>query len=288
MHKRNKSSLWFLLIISSSYMLAEIVGGLLSRSLALLADAGHMAIDAAAIALSLFAIWIAQKPPTHEKTYGYYRAEILVALVNGATLVAVSLWLMYEAWHRFSNPPEIKGTLMTFVAAGGLLVNLFSLFLIHGERKENLNIRGVWLHIVTDTLGSVSALAAALLVWQFGWNLADPIISFFISLLVLYGSWQLLSECVNVLLEGVPKGLSLAEIKQGIESLDAIQEVHDLHIWTVTNGVNALSAHVRLNEDMDHAAVLQAITSFLRDHYKIDHVTLQLEPPAFSHREMHF
>jgi len=284
---RNKRELWWVLLLCSSYMIAEIVGGLISHSLALLADAGHMAIDTAAIGLSLFASWIAQKPATDEKTYGYYRAEILAALLNGATLVAISIGIFIESWRRLNHPPEIQGQVMIVVAIGGLVVNLIGLYLMHRRSHENLNMHGVWLHLLTDTLGSLAAIVAAFLIWHFGWNLADPIISMAISALILFGSWKLLSECVNVLLEGVPKGMDVGQIKQGIEALEGVQGVHDLHVWTVTSGVPALSAHVRVMERVDHGVVLQSVTALLRDRHHIEHVTLQLEPPTFTHPDSH-
>ncbi|MFM8315012.1 MAG: cation diffusion facilitator family transporter, partial [Deltaproteobacteria bacterium] len=237
-------SLMGVLLLSSSYMVAEILGGIFSGSLALLADAGHMAIDTAAIALSLFASWVAKRPATEGKTYGYYRAEILAALINGATLIAISLWICYEAWNRFQLSQPIRGELMTGVAAGGLVVNLLGLLLIHKHGDHNLNTRGVWLHLLTDTLGSVSAIVAGLLVWKLNWFWADPVISVVISLFILFGAWRLLRECVDVLLEAVPKGVNIAEIKQAIEALPSVKEVHDLHVWTMTSGVPLLTVHV--------------------------------------------
>lgn len=285
---KNLSRLFFVLLLSSSYFVAEVVGGILSGSLALLADAGHMAIDVAAIALGLFAIWISQRPPTDEKSFGYYRAEILAALVNGAALVAISVWIIYEAILRIGHPTEVHGGMLTLVASGGLVVNLIALVLTHESRKSNLNMRGVWLHIASDTLGSVSAMLAGFLIWRFEWYLADPIISVMIALLILYGSWKLLSESVNVLLEGVPKELNLADIRTGLESLESIKDVHDLHVWCVTSGVHALSAHIRVEDGVDSGKVLEAVTGFLRERYQIDHSTIQLEPPSFTHQTLHF
>ncbi len=199
-------ALWGVFVLSFLYMFAEIIGGIVSGSLALLADAGHMAIDTMAIALGLFASWIARRPANAAKTYGYYRAEILAALINGATLVAISFFIFYEAWQRFSEPHVIQGKMMMVVAVGGLLVNLISLFLVGKQQHGNLNIRGVWLHLVTDTLGSVSAVAAAFFVMQFGWTLADPIISVAIGLLILYGSWSTSLRMRERAPRGCPRG----------------------------------------------------------------------------------
>jgi cobalt-zinc-cadmium efflux system protein len=288
-HSHHRPRLWWLLVLSGIYMVAEIVGGIASGSLALLADAGHMAIDVAAMGLSLFALWIATKPPTDEKTYGYYRAEILAALVNGASLVVISFWIIYEAIHRMGDPPEIRGWLMAVVAAGGLVINLVGLGLIYRQSKDNLNLQGVWLHLVTDTLGSVSSLIAGGLVVGFGWRLADPVISVAISLLILYGSWELLSDCVNVLLEGCPKGIKVADIKSAIEAVSAVAEVHDLHVWTMTSHVHALSAHVKLRENSDYGLTLKAISELVKEKFHIEHVTFQLEPLQFTHpHETHF
>lgn len=282
-HASNKRNLWWVLILSASYMIAEILGGIASGSLALLADAGHMAIDTAAVALSLFAIWVAQKPPTPEKTFGYYRAEILAALVNGALLVAVAFGILIEAFHRLSSPVEVHGQLMVLVGAGGFVVNLIGLRLTHGGSEHSLNVRGVWLHLIADLLGSVAAATAGLLIWKFGWLRADPIISFALGALILVGSFRLLSECVNVLLEGAPRGTDLRAIKAHIEGMKGVRDIHDLHVWTVSSGVVALSAHVRLHENVDSAVVLEAITEMLHHQYEISHATLQLEPPSFEH-----
>ena len=276
-------SLIGVLILSSVYMVVEILGGLWSGSLALLADAGHMTIDVAAIALSIFAAWIAQRPATSEKTFGYFRAEILAALVNGVTLVVISVWICYQAWERFYTPHLVRGEWMTGIAAGGLLVNLLGLALLHRHGQHNLNTRGVWLHLLTDTLGSIAAIVAGFLVWKWGWNLADPIMSIVISLFILYGSWRLLRECVDVLLESVPRGLDVGEIKRAIEAVSGVIEIHDLHVWTVTSGIPSLSVHVGLKESIDPGIVLSAVTKILSEKFHIDHVTIQVEPKGFNH-----
>ena len=282
-----KTGLWGVLLLTVSYMIAEIIGGIYSGSLALLADAGHMAIDAAAVGLSLFAAWMANKPANSEKTYGYYRAEILAALLNGATLVAVSIWIFYEAWSRFSTPQLVQGELMTGVAVGGLLVNFLGLYLLRGQEEHSLNARGVWLHLLTDTLGSLAAIIAGFLVWKLGWVKADPIISFVIAIFILYGSWSLLMECVDVLLEAVPKGLSIEEIKTEMEEMPEVSEVHDLHVWTVTSGVPSLSCHVKVKENADATKVLKSLTHILEHKFHIDHVTIQIEPVSFEHTGEH-
>lgn len=281
-HEHHKKLTW-VLVLTLGYMITEIVGGILSGSLALLADAGHMAIDSLAVVLSLFAAWIAHKPATDEKTYGYYRAEILAALLNGSTLIAASFWIFYEAWSRLTSPHEVRGEVMGVIAFGGLLVNLLSLFVIHKNHHDSLNIRGVWLHLITDALGSVSAIMASFLVWKFGWVMADPIISILIACLILYGSWRLVRDCVNVLLEGVPKELQLVEVRRSIESVKGVKSIHDLHVWSVTSGVNSLSAHVRLEKGFDHASVLEGVTKLISTRFGIHHTTIQIETDEFSH-----
>jgi len=281
--------LTLLFILYLTYLVAEVFGGIISGSLALLADAGHMAIDTASIALSLFALWISSKPPTSGKTYGYYRAEILAALVNGASLIAVAFWILWEAWRRTFAPVEIHAGLMTVVASGGLLVNIVGLLLISKSSQTSLGLKSVWWHMLSDTLGSISATLAGGLVWKFHWTAADPILSVFIAALVLRGSWKLLSDCVNVLLEGVPKGVDTDKIKLELESLEHIKEVHDLHVWSVASGMHALSAHICLSgEGVNHSGVLDSVTRLLKEKHKIEHITVQLEPPTFSHRKMHF
>ncbi len=284
----NKKVLVGILCLSLLYMVAEIVGGLMSGSLALLADAGHMALDAASIALGLFAFWIARRPPNEKKTFGYYRVEILAAAANAMTLVAVSIWIIIEAVARLKNPTDVHGEMMSVVAAGGLVVNGISLVLLAKSSRESLNMRGVWMHVLTDALGSVSALLAAFFVWKFGWMMADPIISMVIALLILVGGWKLLRDCIDVLLVAVPEGMDPAAIRRDIQSLPGVSEVHDLHIWSMNTGVNSLSAHIRLSPTGDFAEVLKVATAMLRDKYHLEHATLQLEPDSFSHGGTHF
>lgn len=279
----SRKQLWWVLLLSFAYMLAEIAAGIASGSLALLADAGHMATDVAAIGLGIFAMWMAQKPATAEKTYGYYRVEILAALTNAVGLVVISVWIFFEAWQRFHEPTPVQGVLMTTVASGGLLVNLFAMWITHKGSQHNLNVRAVWLHVVSDALGSAAAILAGILVWQFNWNLADPIISVVIGVLILFNSWSLLVECVNVLLEGVPKGVNVAELRRALESVERVTEVHDLHVWTLTSGMLALSVHLRVQEQANHSEVLKTVTCLLKEGHRIEHVTIQLEPADYAH-----
>ncbi len=275
------------LTLAAGYMIAEIIGGLLTNSLALLADAGHMLSDVAALGLSLFAVWIAERPPTPQRTYGYYRAEILAALANGGTLIAISLYIFVEAYYRLWQPPEVLGQAMLAVAVGGLVVNLLSLWLLHGGPEESLNVRGAWLHVLTDTLGSVGAIVAAGLIWAFGWVWADPVASILIGLLVIYSSWHLLAESVSVLLESVPKSMDIDAVLRTIKEVPGVLAVHDLHVWTITSGMDCLSAHVVIDEGLSHATLLKSVRDALHERFGIDHLTLQIEPEGFEENRTH-
>lgn len=229
---RNRRGLAITLILVVAYMAAEVVGGLISNSLALLADAGHMFSDAAALGLALFAIWFARRPAPTRHTFGYYRTEILAALVNGATLVAIAIYIFFEAAERFRQPPEVQGGLMMAIAAGGLVINLAGLFILRGGREESLNVRGAWLHVLTDMLGSVQALAAGVLIWWLGWNWVDPLASVLIGLLVIYSSWQLLRESVWVLMQSAPAHIDVDELREALLEMNGVLGVCDLHVWT--------------------------------------------------------
>jgi cobalt-zinc-cadmium efflux system protein len=287
-HTRSASfrRLAWTLILVVAYMLAEVIGGLLTNSLALLADAGHMLSDAAALGLSLFAVWIARRPPTPQRTYGYYRAEILAALVNGATLVAIAIYIFVEAYHRFRNPPAVMGFWMMVVAAGGLLVNLAGLWILHTAREESLNVRGAWLHVLGDAAGSVGAIVAGVLIWTLGWNWVDPLASVLIGLLIIVSSWRLLQETVGVLMEQAPSHIDVDGVRNAIMELEGVTGVHDLHVWTITSGLESLSAHVSVRDDLPAAALLHQIRRRLHERFGIDHVTLQLEPEHFDERPM--
>lgn len=282
----NRQRLFVALVLSAAYMVAEIVGGILSGSLALLADAAHMFSDAAALGLSLFAVWISQRPADSRQTYGYYRTEILAALINGATLLAISVFIFLEAYERWQTPRPVEGSLMMIVAAGGLGVNLAMLWILHGGRRASLNLRGAWLHVLTDALGSVQALAAGVLIWAFGWYWADPLASLLIGLLVIYSSWELLKEVVGVLMEGAPAHIDVDEVRRAIRGLPDVLSVHDLHVWTITSGLESLSAHVVVGERAADE-VLTDIRRMLRERFGISHQTIQIEPDGFEeHRPL--
>jgi cobalt-zinc-cadmium efflux system protein len=242
-----------------------------------------MLTDVAALGLSLFAIWAAQRPATPKRTYGYRRMEILAALVNGATLVAIAVLIFAEAYRRWSNPPGVKGGLMLAVACGGLAVNLASLWILRGGREESLNVRGAWLHVVTDTLGSVQAIAAGALISGFGWYWADPLASVLIGLLVIISSLGLLRESVEVLMEGVPGHVKLDEVAEVMACVPGVKAVHDLHVWTITSGFVALSAHVVVAPDCPED-VLWRVRAAIHDRFGIEHSTIQVEKTPVPER----
>lgn len=274
-------SLGIALVLSAGYLVAEVVGGIVSGSLALLADAGHMLSDVASLALALWAIRMAQRPPDRHRTFGYHRSEILAALANGATLVAVSLYILVEAYHRLQDPQPVQGPLMLAIAVGGLLVNLAGLWVMREGREGNLNVRGAWLHVLTDALGSVQAIVAGGLIWAFGWTWADPVASVLISLLVVHSAWALLKESVGILMEGSPAHLDVEELRSALLAVPGVVSVHDLHAWTIGSGFPALTAHVVARRD--GAELLRELRALLHDRFHLEHTTIQIEPEGFGH-----
>jgi cobalt-zinc-cadmium efflux system protein len=264
------------LAVTVAFMVVEAVGGWLSGSLALLADAGHMLTDAGALGLSLLSCWIALRPANESKTYGYRRWEILAALVNGAALFGIAAWVIVEAFQRIQNPQPIRADLFLAVAALGLVVNLISLRMLHDLRHGSLNTRGAYLHVLGDALGSAGALAAAAVIALTGWTLADPIISIALALLILFGAWQLLKESTDILLEAVPGHVSLFEVQRRMLGVSGVSAVHDLHVWTVTSGMVAMSGHAIVPELASHPEVLEGIRLEMA-RLGIAHVTIQLE-----------
>lgn len=283
-HHANQRRLTIVLTLAATYCVAEAVGGWLTNSLALLADAGHMLSDVAALGLSLFAAWIARRPPTARRTFGYYRAEILAALVNGATLVGITLLIFIEAYRRLRQPPEVEGATMMAIAVGGLIVNILGMRILSGGRQDNLNIQGAWLHTLTDALGSVGAILAGTMIWGWGWNLADPLASALIGLLVIYSSWRLLAEAVSVLMEHAPQGIDPDEVRNAMMQVEGVVEVHDLHVWTITSGMDSLSAHVVVVDCRQTETFLRQLREALHHRFGIEHITIQIEPTDFEER----
>ncbi len=269
-------------------MLVEAIGGWYSNSLALLADAGHMLTDVAALSLTLAAVWFASRPATSNKTYGYYRLEILAAFVNGIALVLISFWVIYEAYERWNSSPEIKGFELTLIAVGGLVVNLIAAYLLHGDHEHDLNMRGAWLHVMGDALGSVAAIIAGVLIIAFGWIWADAVTSVLISLIIIFSAWNLIRESVNVLLEGTPSHINITAIEQAILKHENVRNVHDLHVWTITSGMEALSVHIVHHELVDSTKLLRKIRKNLHDEFGIDHLTIQMETPEDEKESLHY
>jgi len=269
------------LALATSYMAAEALGGWWSGSLALLADAGHMLSDALALGLSLLAAWIARRPASSQQTYGFVRAEILAAAANGLLLVAVATGIAWEAWERFSQRPEIHLPLMASIAAGGLVVNLLMLRLLHGGHAHSLNLRGAWLHAAADTLGSVGVLLAAGGI-ALGWTWADPAVSLLIAALVVHSAWRLLIDAVSVLMEHSPASIEVEQVRRLLLDAPGVVDVHCLHVWSIASGYHAISAHVVLSGEHNGAAELTRLRSRLQQAFRVDHVTLQLEPSSFA------
>jgi cobalt-zinc-cadmium efflux system protein len=275
---QNRTRLAWTLGLTLAYMLAEAAGGYWADSLALIADAGHMLSDAVALGLSLFASWIAARPATSQHTFGYYRAEILAALANGSLLIAITIGVFIEAARRLGAPQPVEGPLMLGIAAGGLVVNLIGMAILHSGKSESLNMHGAWLHLLTDALGSVAALIAGGLIWFFNWYAADPIASVLIGILIIYSSWHLVMQAISILMESTPGHLDVDAVRNAMLSADGILEVHDLHIWTITSGMESLSAHVVLAAGFETYEALDRLRNLLHEQFGIDHITIQIEP----------
>ena len=273
----DRRALAIALALTATYTVAEIVGGWLTGSLALLADAGHMLSDNVSIALALFAVWIAAKPPTPERTYGFKRVEILAALANGATLVLVSLWIFYEAYQRFQDTPDVLGGWMLAIAVIGLLVNVGAAAVLSRSRGGSLNLEAAFRHVLADLLGSAGVITAALVIVLTGWLYADPLISVLIGLLIVASAWTILRDSIRILLEATPRGLDSIEIGTALASVDGVVDVHDLHVWTITSGFPALSAHVLVRPGDDCHAIRRQLEVLLDERFHIGHTTLQVD-----------
>jgi len=262
-------------------MVAEAIGGWLSNSLALLSDAGHMLIDVLAISLAWFAFRLSSKPATPEKSYGYYRAEILAALLNGMVLMLVSFYIFYQAYQRFSSPPEIKPISMLLVATIGLAANLSGIWLLSGS-SQSLNVKGAYYHMLGDTVSSLGVIGAGLIILLTGWVTIDPLVSIGIGGIILVGAYRLVKEAVDILMESTPRGIKLLEVHRAISAVEGVKEIHDLHIWTITSGMPSLSAHLTLQENLSQKpeGVLIGVQRLLKERFGIEHTTLQLEPPS--------
>jgi cobalt-zinc-cadmium efflux system protein len=273
--------------LTASFTVAEVVGGLLTGSLALLADAGHMLSDNLSLGLALFAAWLAGRPATPERSFGYQRAEILAALFNGVTLVAISIWIFTEAYSRLREPPEILGGPMLAIAAIGLGVNAAGAMILSRSGGESLNVQGALRHVVADALGSIGVMLAALLIILTGWRYADPLVSVAIGVLILASSWSLLRDSANILLEATPRSIDAEQVGRRMADAEGVVEVHDLHIWTITSGFPALSAHVLVSQSEDCHARRRDLEALLTREYDISHTTLQVDHVGDHEGTMH-
>ena len=279
-------SLRLALGLTASLLVVEVIGGLVSNSVALLADAGHMLTDVAALALSLFVAWFTRQPSSAQKSFGYLRWEILAAFLNGAGLLLISAWIIVESIMRLRTPEPIEGGLMLAVAVAGLLVNVISAVVLHGDSKSNMNVRGAYLHVLGDLLGSVGVVGAAIVIQFTGWLAADPIASFFTTALIMRGAWILVKDSVDILLESAPAHIDLNAVRIQLEAIPGIESVHDLHVWSVTPKVVAMSAHAIVRD----AATQQHVLEHVHDAmvlFGIGHVTVQIEQSEMTERETH-
>ncbi|HUQ99191.1 MAG TPA: cation diffusion facilitator family transporter [Gemmatimonadaceae bacterium] len=279
-------SLRIALGLTAVLLVVEVIGGIASNSIALLADAGHMLTDVAALALALFVAWFSKQPSTPQKTYGYLRWEILAAFVNGATLLLISAWILWTAIVRFNHPEPVEGGLMLIVSAAGLIVNVIAARVLVATSSHNLNARGAYLHVLGDLLASVGTLIAAVIIRYSGALVADPIASILTTALIVRGAWQLVRESVDILLESTPAHIPLPAVRGQLEAIPGIESVHDLHVWSVTPAVVAMSAHAIVRESTQHQHVLEHIHDAMRL-FGIQHVTIQLERDDMLDRESH-
>jgi cobalt-zinc-cadmium efflux system protein len=284
---KNKRALGITLALTAGFTVVEVVGGLLTGSLALLADAGHMLSDNLSLGVALFAAWLAGRPETPERSFGYKRAEILAALANGVTLVAISIWIFVEAFSRLREPPEILGGPMLAIAALGLLVNAAGVIVLSRSTGESLNMEGAFRHVIADALGSLGTMAAGLIIVLTGWRYADPLASVAIGALILVSSWTLLRDSTNILLEAAPRGIDAGEVGRKMVGAEGVVEIHDLHVWTITSGFPALSAHVLVGRSEDCHARRRDLEDLLAEEFGISHTTLQVDHVGNHEDESH-
>jgi cobalt-zinc-cadmium efflux system protein len=275
--RASRRALALTLSLTAGFTVAEFVAGLLTGSLALLADAAHMLSDDLSLGVALFAIWLADRPPTVRRTFGYQRAEILAALLNGLTLVAISIWIFVEAGDRLSDPPDVDAGPMLAVACVGLAVNVAAAAILHGRAADSLNVTAAFRHVLADLLGSVGVVAAAIVILTTGWEQADPVISAVIGVMILASSYTIVRDAVAILLEASPRGLDVADVGREMATMPGVVEVHDLHVWTITSGFAALAAHVVVGADTDCHAKRRELEAMLHDRFGLDHTTIQVD-----------
>ncbi|MEX2104487.1 MAG: cation diffusion facilitator family transporter [Bacilli bacterium] len=279
----NKKVLKWTFFLIAGFMIVEIIGGIMTNSLALLSDAGHMLSDAAALGLSYVALSIGQRQTTSQKTFGYRRIEIFAAFINGLTLIGISLYIFYEAFQRFSAPPAVASTGMLIVATLGLLVNIGAAFILKRGDNENLNVKSAFLHVLGDILGSVGAITAALLILFFGWNVADPIASIVVAVLIIFSGYRVTRDAFHILLEGAPASIQSEDVRVKLMTVEEVEEITDLHIWSITSDFPSLSCHVIVGSQVDEQIVLRKIQNVLHDEFDLHHMTIQVEKKNETH-----
>ena len=284
---RNKRHLTLVFGFTTLYLVVEVIGGLVTGSLALLADAGHMLTDVGGLGLGLFAIRFAERTATPARTYGYYRVEILSAVTNAVVLIGISVYILYEAYQRFRNPPAVEGLGMLGVAAVGLVVNIAGMLILRRGATESLNLKGAYFEVLSDMLSSLGVIAAGLIMWATRWYYADPLFSAAIGLFILPRTWMLLREAVGVLLEGTPSDVNVAGLRTAIAVVPGVTAVHDLHVWSLTSGLNAMSAHAVVAPEAAYDEVLRAVQARVTSDFNITHATIQIEPPGHAEKETH-
>jgi cobalt-zinc-cadmium efflux system protein len=279
---RDRRGLFLSLLLVAVFFLVELLGGLWTNSLALISDAGHMFSDVGALGFSLVALTWAAKPHTPEKTYGYHRLEILAALMNGLILWGITIFIFIEAYHRLQEPPVVKSGAMLVIALIGLAVNIISAWLLYPSQGRSLNLRSAFMHVLADGLGSLAAIAASLVMLWKGWYWFDPLVSFFIGLLIIAASWQLMQEATEILMESTPRHLDTRQVSRSLEQIPGVLNIHDLHIWTITSGLYTLSVHAVINGSRDREALRCELMMVLKDQFGLEHTTIQLEEEQYA------
>ncbi|WP_137904993.1 cation diffusion facilitator family transporter [Chryseobacterium sp. 2VB] len=284
---RHKKNLLIVLCLSGTYLIAEVIGGIITNSLALLADAAHMLTDVVGLLLAFIAIKIGERKADPSRTYGYYRTEILAAVVNAVVLLGISIYVLFEAYQRFQNPPEVQSKSMLIVAGIGLIVNIVGMMILRKDSEGSLNMKGAYFEVLSDMLTSVGVMIAGVIMLTTGWYYADPLISAAIGLLIFPRTWRLLKEAINVLLEGTPKDVDIRELRQSLEKTPGVKDVHDLHVWSLTSSVNAMSAHVVKENGHPQSQLLKTLTDATVNNFKISHTTFQIEEEGYEENEVH-
>ena len=283
---KNKKNLTIVFILTFGFMIVEAVGGYLTNSLALIADAAHMLTDSGALGLALIAIWFAERPPTSNKTFGYYRTEILAAFINALVLLLISFFILYEAWFRLKNPPEVLSKPMLIIASVGLIINLIGMKLLSAGSEKSLNIKGAYLEVFSDMLGSIGVIIASLLIMTKGWEIADPIASIAMAVFILPRTWTLLKQVAHILMEGTPSHINFDSVEEEINKIEGVKSVHDIHIWTITSGIDVMTAHVRIQDFTNGDEILSNIKDKLINEFSILHSTIQLETESCKEEDL--